>query len=163
MATDFPFVQIPAEALTFIGERDGTSHVYRKEGSQEESAAWFDALHEIIGQSVSPGGVGMYCPVSRAAVYKRIKEGKLSLFLFHVTRRKTALFGGKKVVRESPYGFIPVSEARAWRKELEDRAIAQGNVTIEELEGAKPDWHGDFLDWQSRWRKEQLKKQGGKK
>lgn len=163
MATDFPFVEIPPEALPFIGERDGDTHVYRKDGSQEESAAWFDALHEIIGQSVSPGGVGMYCPVSRAAVYKRIKEGKLSLFLFHVTRRKTALFGGKKVVRESPYGYIPVSEARAWRDELEERAIAQGNVTREALEGAKPDWHGDFLDWQSRWRKEQLRKQGGKK
>ena len=105
----------------------------------------------------------MYCPVSRAAVYKRIKEGRLSLFLFHVTRRKTALFGGKKVVREMPYGYIPVSEVRAWRNELEERAIAQGNVTREELEGAKPDWHGDFLDWQSRWRKEQLKKLGGKK
>lgn len=163
MATVFPFVQIPAEALPFIGERDGESHVYRKEGSQEESAAWFDALHEIIGQSVSPGGVGMYCPVSRAAVYKRIKEGKLSLFLFHVTRRKTALFGGKKVVREMPYGYIPVSEARAWRDELEERAIALGNVTREELEGAKPDWHGDFMDWRSRWRKEQLKKLGAKK
>lgn len=163
MATDFPFVEIPTEALPFIGERDGETHVYRKDGPQEESAAWFDALHEIIGPSVSPGGVGMYCPVSRAAVYKRIKEGKLSLFLFHVTRRKTALFGGKKVVREMPYGYIPVSEVRAWRNELEERAIAQGNVTREELEGAKPDWHGDFLDWQSRWRKEQLKKQGGKK
>jgi hypothetical protein len=159
----FPFVEIPAELSHIIGERDGDSHVYRKDGSQEESAAWFDALHEIIGNSVSPGGVGMYCPVSRAAVYKRIKEGKLSLFLFHVTRRKTALFGGKKIVREMPYGYIPVSEVRAWRNELEERAIAQGNVTREDLEGAKPDWHGDFLDWQSRWRKDQLKKLGGKK
>lgn len=163
MATNFPYVIIPDELLPIIGQRDGDTRVYRKDGSQEESAAWFDALHEVIGASVSPGGVGMYCPVSRAAVYKRIKEGKLSLFLFHVTKRKTALFGGKKIVREMPYGYIPVSEAKAWRNELEERAIAQGNVTREDLEGAKPDWHGDFLDWQSRWRKDHPKKSGGKK
>jgi hypothetical protein len=163
MATPFPFVEIPKEALRFIGEREGDSHVYRKEGSQEESSVWFDALTEIIGDSVSPGGVGMYCPVSRAAVYKRIKDGKLSMFLFHVTRRKTALFGGKKVVREMPYAYIPVSEVQAWRKELEARAIEQGKVTREQLEDAKPDWHGDFMDWQSRWRKEQAKKAGSKK
>lgn len=163
MATAFSFVEIPEEVLPIIGERDGDSHVYRKSGSQEESSVWFDALHKIVGQTVSPGGVGMYCPVSRAAVYKRIKEGNLSLFLFHVTKRTTTLFGGKKVVREKPYSYIPVSEVRAWRKDLEERAIAQGNVTREQLEGARPDWEGDFVDWHSRWQKEQLKKAGGRK
>ena len=82
----------------------------------------------------------MYCPVSRAAVYKRIKEGKLSIFLFHVTHRKTTLFGKNKILRDNPYGYVPVSEARAWRLELEARAVRQGLITEEELEGAKPDW-----------------------
>jgi hypothetical protein len=163
METNFFFVEIPPNLLPVIGERDGDSHIYRKDGSQEESAVWFDALTQIIGPSVSPGGVGMYCPVSRAAVYKRIGEGKLSLFLFFVTERKTAFFGGTKIVRTTPYSFIPVSEAKAWRKELEERAIAQGKVTREELEGAKPDWHGDFLAWNSRLAKEQARKTKGKK
>src|SRR5205085_9763936 len=49
--------------------------------SLKKSTAWFELLTEIIEPSVSPGGVGMYCPASRAAVYKRIKEGKLSISL----------------------------------------------------------------------------------
>lgn len=92
----------------------------------------------------------MYCPVSRAAVYKRIKEGNLSIFLFHVTYRKTTLFGNTKTLRDNPYGYIPVSEAKAWRAELEERAVRQGRITQEELEGSRPDWHGEFLAWQNK-------------
>jgi len=92
----------------------------------------------------------MYCPVSRAAVYKRIQEGKLSIFLFHVTHRTTTLFGKNRILRDNPYGYIPASEARAWRRELEERAVKQGVITEEELEGAKPDWHGEFLQWRNR-------------
>ena len=82
--------------------------------------------------------------------YKRIKEGKLSIFLFHVTHRKTTLFGKNRILRDNPYGYIPASEARAWRRELEERAVKQGVITEEELEGAKPDWHGEFLQWRNR-------------
>ena len=150
MTTEFPFVKIPREMEAAIGKPDPGTHMYRKDGSQEESAAWFDLLTELIGPSVSPGGVGMYCPVSRAAVYKRIKEGKLSIFLFHVTHRKTTLFSKTKTLRDTPYGYIPVSEAQAWRKELEERAVRQGAITEEELEGSKPDWHGEFLEWRNK-------------
>ena len=141
---DFPFVVIPNELQSIVGIQDPGTRIYRRDGSQEESAVWFDAITDMIGPSVSPGGVGMYCPVSRAAVYKRIKEGKLSIFLFHVTHRKTTLFGKNKILRENPYGYVPVSEARAWRRELEERAVRQGLITEEELEGAKPDWQGGF-------------------
>jgi hypothetical protein len=147
MSTDFPFVEIPRELERIVGKREPGTRIYRRDGSQEESSVWFDLLTEIIGPSVSPGGVGMYCPVSRAAVYKRIKEGKLSIFLFHVTSRKTTLFGKNKILRDNPYGYVPASEARAWRKELEERALRQGAITEEELEGARPDWSEDFLQW----------------
>jgi len=148
--TEFPFVEIPEELEAIVGKRDPGTRMYRRDGSQEESSVWFDLLTEIIGPSVSPGGVGMYCPVSRAAVYKRIKEGKLSIFLFHVTHRKTMLFGKNRILRDNPYGYIPASEARAWREELEERAISQGTITEEELEGARPNWSGEFLQWREK-------------
>jgi hypothetical protein len=147
--TDFPYCRIPDRLLAIIGFPDAGSRIYRRDGSQEESAAWFDALTDIVGPTVSPGGVGMYCPVSRAAVYKRVKEGNLSMFLFHVTHRKTTLFGKTKTLRDTPYGYIPVSEARAWRAELEERAIRQGVITREELEGSRPDWAGEFMEWKN--------------
>ena len=150
MPTKFPFVEIPEELEAIVGKRDARTRIYRRDGSQEESSVWFDLLTEIIGPSVSPGGVGMYCPVSRAAVYKRIKEGKLSIFLFHVTHRKTTLFGKNRILRDNPYGYIPASEARAWREELEERALSQGTITAEELEGARPNWSGEFLQWRNK-------------
>jgi hypothetical protein len=148
--TEFPFVEIPQELEGIVGKRKPGTRIYRRDGSQEESSVWFDLLTEVIGPSVSPGGVGMYCPVSRAAVYKRIKEGKLSLFLFHVKHRTTTLFGKNRILRDNPYGYIPASEARAWREELEQRALSQGTITEEELEGARPDWAGDFLQWREK-------------
>jgi len=150
VSTTFPFVEIPEELERIVGKRDPGTRMYRRDGSQEESSVWFDLLTEIIGPSVSPGGVGMYCPVSRAAVYKRINEGKLSIFLFHVTHRTTTLFGKNKILRDNPYGYVPASEARAWREELEQRALSQGTITEEELEGARPDWSGEFLQWREK-------------
>ena len=150
MQTNFPFVEVPEELEAIVGKRDPGTRIYRRDGSQEESSVWFDLLTEIIGPSVSPGGVAMYCPVSRAAVYKRIKEGKLSIFLFHVTHRKTRLFGKNRILRDHPYGYIPASEARAWREELEERALSQGTITAEELEGARPNWSGEFLQWRNK-------------
>jgi hypothetical protein len=92
----------------------------------------------------------MFCPVSRAAVYRRLQEGKLSIFLFHVTHKRTSLFGKSKTLRSSPFGYVPVSEVLAWKEELEERAVRQGAITREELEGAKPDWEGEFLHWRDR-------------
>jgi hypothetical protein len=148
--TIFPFVRIPPEFEFIIGKCDPGTRIFRREGSQEESSMWFDLLTEIIGPSVSPGGVGMYCPVSRAAIYKRIKEGNLSIFWFTVTHRKTTLFGRSRIGRGDPYGYVPVIEARAWRQELEVRAKERGRITAEELKGAKPDWSGALLEWRKR-------------
>lgn len=150
MSTPFPFVEIPKDMESIIGVPDDGTRMYRHEGSQEESGAWFELLTEIVGPTVSAGGVSMICPVSRAAVHKRIKEGRLSIFLFHVTYRKTTLFGENKILRQEPYGYIPVSECRAWREELEAKAVSQGKITPEELEGSKPDWNGEFMNWRNK-------------
>ena len=51
--------------------------------------------------------------------------------------------------------YVPVSECKAWGKEIMERAIEKRLVTREELEGDKPDWHGEFLEPDSRWEKQQ--------
>jgi hypothetical protein len=161
METEFPFVAVPEEVLPVVGRVVPGTRIYEKKGPEEECGPWYEVIDELFGPCVSPGGVAMYCPVTRAAVHKRIKEGRITVFLYHVTERKIGLFGSKEVVRESPYTYIPVSEIKAWKKELEERAISQGRVTREELEGTRPDWEGSFLDWRSRWRKDQGTKGGG--
>ena len=157
MSTAFPFVEIPPEMADIIGQREGDSRVYARVGTQEECSHWYDAVHEIAGMCVSPGGVAMFCPVSRAATHKRIKEGRLSCFTFYVKERKINFFGKLRGDRATPYAHVPVSECKAWKKELEEKAIRNELVTREELEGVVPDWRTDFLDLDSAWRKEQRK------
>ena len=182
MPTDFPFVVVPPELLPVIGERDGDSRVYRKRGPAEDSGLWYEIVSRFAGPSVSPGGVIMYCPVSRAAIYKRMQDGNLTAFNYYPTGKKTRYFGGLFVEREMPYCYIPISEAKAWRKELEERALARGKTThaeldearrrgqlaynlleglnADEFEGKKPDPDGRMLEWDSKWQKEQRKKKG---
>ena len=150
MSDPFPLIEVPEEFYPIVGEPEKGTRLFRKDGPQEEAAPWFEFIAEHFDASLSPGGVGMYCPVSRAAVYKRIKEGRLTMFVFHVTHCKTSFYGKQRLMRDRPYGCIPTSELKAWRAELEERAVRLGTVTREELEGAKPDWDGEFLDWPNR-------------
>jgi hypothetical protein len=72
---------------------------------------------------VSPGGVGMYARVSRAGVHKRMKEGRLTAFLFDVVRNRPASGGGGDPAGEvgggRPVTYIPVQECRAWARLLD--------------------------------------------
>jgi hypothetical protein len=59
----------------------------------------------------------MYAPVSRAAVHKRLKEGKMTAFCFHVVEAKRSIFVYQKKLKQLPYVYIPVSECKAWGEE----------------------------------------------
>ena len=143
-----PFlIDIPPEALPAIGLPDKGTRAYRRDGQEHEVAEWFDAVTALAGPTVSPGGVSMFAPVSRAAVHKRMKEGRLTAFCFHTLETRTGFFGRKKAVRDLPYVYIPVSECKAWAEELKERMLRLGHITQEELEGAKPDWSNDFWQW----------------
>jgi hypothetical protein len=154
--SDFPFVAIPDEVLAVIGQPDPGTRVYRREGFEYEVGEWFSALNALWSPIVSPGGVSMFVPVSRAAVHKRLKEGRLTAFCFHVRETKKGFFGKTKTVRGTPYVYIPVSECHAWAEELKERMLRLGQISREELEGESPDWSGDF------WQKLANKQEKGK-
>jgi hypothetical protein len=162
MSDAFPFVEVPTEAKAVLGEPDPETRIYRAEGPEEESGPWFEAVSAIAGPCVSPGGAGMFAPVTRAAVQKRIKEGRISAFCFHVTSTRIGLFGKDRKVREIPYVYVPASELKAWAEELEERIIRLGRISREELEGRKPDWGSEFWLWEAKWRKERFKRAGKK-
>jgi hypothetical protein len=145
MNTDVFVVEIPDALNPLVGEADPGTRIFRREGSNDECGDWFNILDEHFGPLISPGGVGVYVPVSRAGVHKRLKAGKLTGFFFHVTSEGKTIFGRKRKIKEQPYIYIPVSECKAWGKELEarsDRAKA-----IEEAEGDADDYNGDYIDF----------------
>lgn len=155
MARHFPFVDVPSELELVVGTPDTGTRIYRREGAEEDVGQWFDILCEMYDNLVSPGGVSMYAPASRAAVYKRLQEGNLTAFAFHSTTSRKAIFTKKKrLTRSTPIVYIPVSECKAWGEELKDRMARKERITRGELEGTKPEWIGDFWEWRSKWRKE---------
>ena len=138
---------VPASLKPVVGVPDPETRIYRREGSDEESGPWFDALCEHFpGEGfISPGGVGMYAPVSRAGVYKRLKEGNLTAFCFHVVKAERSLFGYQKKLKERPYVYVAVSECKAWGQDLRARPDRK-EAYLEAAGGEKPDGQGEFLD-----------------
>lgn len=147
LRADFPFVEVPEEYKEIIGVPDEGTRLYRAYGPPEGIKQWFDAVCDICGEngSVSPGGAAGYSGVSRAAVHKRLKEGRLTGFLYHVVK-DGGFFKNKKTLSEGgwPYCFVAVSECRAWAEELAARKVEKETVTKEDMKGeffiAPKDW-----------------------
>jgi hypothetical protein len=156
MKPDFPFVKVSAHLRWIVGEPLPDTRMHRQEGAEDHIPDWEDAIFKELGPCVSPGGAAQRAGVSRAAVHDRLKQGKLTGFFFYSTKPRRFLFGKLPPKRELMVGYIPVSEATAWRKEIEERALRKGLVTVEELERGKPDW----FEWNSKFAKARRKEKG---
>ncbi len=149
MDEEFPFVVVPDHLRPIVGNPDKGTRMYRAYGSEAEFKRWIDAVMEIDPSgNVSPGGVSMYVEVSRAGVHKRMKEGRLSAFLFHVIE-KTTRFGSREVLRSGgrPYVDIPLSECFAWHEQLQKLPKAKQR---EEARGDGDYYGGELLDREGR-------------
>jgi hypothetical protein len=117
-----------------VGKQEKGKRIYRREGSYKEAGVWFTELDEAFNnQFVSPGGVSMFVPVSRAAVYKRMKEGRLTAFCFHVVKEEKTFFGNVRKAKAAPFVCVPVSECKAWAKELEEKRGTGAEGAAEEF------------------------------
>lgn len=131
-------VDVPESLLPIVGTSDPGTRMYRTEGDAAQCANWFNELVSAYPDSlVSPGGVSMFAPVSRAAVHKAMKEGRLTAFLFHEIKERRSLFGTIRAHRKNPFIYIPVIESQGWGRQLEAE-----HVDYHELEGEQPDWNG---------------------
>jgi hypothetical protein len=159
METYFPYIKIPMEFARLIGRPDPGTRIFRREGTVEEMREWFDKLCEHIGPTVSPGGAAVYAGVTRAGVNKRLKAGKLTIFCFYTIEKTKTLFGKEKTIKDFPSGYIPVSECKAWRKELEERIqriearkgpnpmTPDDEAALAETDGDEEDMKSDFLNY----------------
>ena len=124
MYIQFPFIEVPKELRKIVGEPTPGTRAYRREGTHAECGQWLEALGEHYKGDVgiSPAGVSMFVPVQRAAVHKRIKEGKLTAFFFYITRIESTFFGTRRKVKLRPYIVLSVNECKAWAAEMKRRA-----------------------------------------
>jgi hypothetical protein len=120
--SDFPFIEIPAHLQPMLGLPDEGTRIYRAYGPRDAFGEWWEAVCEACGEqgSVSPGGVCMHVKVSRAGVYKRMKEGRLTALCFHVEEQYRTIFRKREMIKTSghPYCCVPVTECVAWSEQL---------------------------------------------
>jgi hypothetical protein len=120
---EFPFIEVPEDLRKIGGKPTPGTRAYRREGTHAECGQWIEdlGLHYKGDVGISPAGVTMFVPVQRAAVHKRIKEGKLTAFFFYITRIEDTFFGNKRKVKMRPYIVLSVSECKAWAAEMKRR------------------------------------------
>ena len=150
METDFPYLRVTAaDGKKLVGKQQKGTRIYRREGTYKESGEWCVAMGEVFDdQFVSPGGVSMFVPVSRAAVHKRMKEGRLTALCFHVVQDERTFFGNVRKAKATPFVFIPVSECKAWAKEIAEK---RGGVeTIDRSDASQEFLEKDPEDRKSR-------------
>jgi hypothetical protein len=142
----FPYVEVPKSMWHIVGKPVEDTRIHRVEGPPEHVSAWYEAVCDIVkGPCVSPGGGCMFVPVGRSAIHQRIQQGKLTCFMYDV-QEKISILGFKIALRDAPYSYVPVSELKEWRTDIEHRLMREGTISREELEGAKPDWAGPLPD-----------------
>ena len=120
---EFPFIEVPKDLRKMVGEPTPGTRAYRREGTHAECGQWIEdlGLHYKGDVGISPAGVTMFVPVQRAAVHKRIKEGKLTAFFFYITHVESTFFGTKRKVKMRPYILLSLSECKAWVAEMKRR------------------------------------------
>ena len=139
----FPFIEVPKDWRKIIGEPTPGTRAYRREGTHAECGQWIEdlGLHYKGDVGISPAGVTMFVPVQRAAVHKRIKEGKLTAFFFYITRIDGTFFGSKRKVKLRPYILLSMSECKAWVAEMKRRmgyVDEPGESLMEQRKKLKP-------------------------
>ncbi len=140
---EFPFIEVPKDLRKMVGEPTPGTRAYRREGTHAECGQWIEdlGLHYKGDVGISPAGVTMFVPVQRAAVHKRIKEGKLTAFFFYVTRIESTFFGTKRKVKLRPYIVLSVNECKAWVAEMKRRmgyVDEPGESLMEQRKKLKP-------------------------
>lgn len=123
-------IEIPSELRPLLGEQDPGTRIFRNFGDQAHYAEWFDAIVKHVGPTLSPGGVAGFVHVSRVAVHKRIKAGKLTAFMFYAPENNERLPIYLRLFRDpaNPYMYIPYEECVAWAKELSERGTGSSAV-----------------------------------
>ena len=124
MFIQFPFIEVPKELRKIVGEPTPGTRAYRREGTHAECGQWIEALGEYYRGDVglSPSGVSLFVPITRAGVHKRIRDGKLTAFAFYITRQETSFLGVKRKAKQRPYIVVSVSECKAWAAEMKRKA-----------------------------------------
>ena len=136
METKPGLLTVTQELEAVVGNPDKGTRFHMRRGSYVECGRWFQDLHRLTNDLfIPPGGIGMFVPVSRAAINKRLREGRLTAFGFQIVEKQKSCFGTERPGKSRPFIYIPVSECRLWAAELALRTGVEEHI-IGDLDGS---------------------------
>ncbi len=122
-------IRIPKELHVAFGSPSPNSPtVYQKEGGVNHAQDWYRALRQVVGDVVALPSVSLFVPVSRNAIHKRVKQGKLSCFKFKISEGDPDV--SASLNRERPHAFVPVIECKLWYQEFHDRSLLRSESLL---------------------------------
>lgn len=125
-------ISIPSKLHVAFGEPGSTTpNVFEQEGDVWHALSWFNVLRKVVGEVVALPTVSLLVPVSRNAIHKRIKEGKLSVFKYTVIESGEGV--SESLNRGRPHAFVPVLECKLWFQDMHDRTVAREGGESEDI------------------------------
>lgn len=119
MKDPFPYTKTDRVSAELIGTPEPGTRIFVKTGPREGYTDWMNTILDVSSGRgfFTPGTVAEYVQVSRAAVHKRLKEGRLTAFQYAYTDKAEddAESPDKSLV------YVPVLECMAWEVEMKAR------------------------------------------
>lgn len=127
MEQEFPYLKIKPNLLKVVGPPDEDTRIFRQSGIQMSFHSWmFNLQDEMKGNLIPSNWVPEFVGVSRAAVHKRIKAGRLTMFVFDLMDHKLTVLMKYKEVRICDFSYCVRSECFAWYEEIMFRNARKG-------------------------------------
>jgi hypothetical protein len=125
MEIEFPYLKITRDLRSIVGPPDKDTRTFRTNGP-DSLQTWMEHLRaELQGNLIPLQWVPDFVGVSRAAVHKRVKQGKLTVFVYEISDYLSA-FGKTWTKRRGEVAYCVLSECQAWFDEIVLRAARQG-------------------------------------
>lgn len=127
MEQDFPYLKIKPDLQNLVGPVDEDTRTFRQRGRKMDFQTWVAHLHdELKGNLIPATWVPEYVGVSRTAAHKRIKAGRLTMFVFELFEYQESLLKKLKEVRLAEFAYCVRSECDAWYEEIAFRKARRG-------------------------------------
>jgi hypothetical protein len=122
MFNEFPYLKITEDLQFTVGKAEEDTRIFRKNGRDSYFREWIIELNKMLKGNLIPSTwVPAYVGVSRAAVHKRIKSGRLTMFVFQYEESYISLTMKWKSRKTAEFSYCVRSECQAWKDEIEHR------------------------------------------
>lgn len=146
---DIEYVVFPRSVVHLFGQRAPGYRIYSRSGGIDDYRSWVHALAEHVGLVLSSGEAATYLGITRAAVWRRMNQGKLTTFNFYLAPIEV---NGDLVVK-SLDACVPLKELRQWHDFRQARKDELERLDREEEEQERAEDQRRVLEEEERERR----------